>query len=59
MEQSITKPLQVDIVSYVVCPWRTIDYSRFQRALDILQSAFTVNVPRAAAGGGGRSGSGR
>ena len=37
-------PLQVDIVSDVVCPWCIIGYKQLQKALDIVVGQFDVTI---------------
>ena len=44
METSQVTPLQVDIVSDVVCPWCIIGYKQLQKALDILAGQFDVTI---------------
>jgi predicted DsbA family dithiol-disulfide isomerase len=43
-EISQVVPLQVDIVSDVVCPWCIIGYKQLQKALDILAGQFDVTI---------------
>ena len=43
-EISLVAPLQVDIVSDVVCPWCIIGYKQLQKALDILAGQFDVTI---------------
>ena len=43
-EISPVTPLQVDIVSDVVCPWCIIGYKQLQKALDILAGQFDVTI---------------
>ena len=43
-EISQVAPLQVDIVSDVVCPWCIIGYKQLQKALDILAGQFDVTI---------------
>jgi predicted DsbA family dithiol-disulfide isomerase len=43
-EISQVTPLQVDIVSDVVCPWCIIGYKQLQKALDILAGQFDVTI---------------
>ncbi|MEH6593413.1 MAG: DsbA family oxidoreductase [Halioglobus sp.] len=42
--QSQALPLQVDIVSDVVCPWCIIGYKQLMKALDSMPGKFTVNL---------------
>jgi predicted DsbA family dithiol-disulfide isomerase len=44
VEISQVAPLQVDIVSDVVCPWCIIGYKQLQKALDILAGQFDVTI---------------
>jgi predicted DsbA family dithiol-disulfide isomerase len=43
-EISQVAPLQVDIVSDVVCPWCIIGYKQLQKALDIMAGQFDVTI---------------
>lgn len=43
-EISQVAPLQVDIVSDVVCPWCIIGYKQLQMALDIMAGQFDVTI---------------
>lgn len=43
-EHSQAVPLQVDIVSDVVCPWCIIGYKQLQKALEMLPGKFTPEI---------------
>jgi predicted DsbA family dithiol-disulfide isomerase len=44
MSDNAAFPLQVDIVSDVVCPWCIIGYRQFEKALGLSQQSFDVTV---------------